>query len=55
MQIGSAGAVLYLFLRLVHWFWDLLPRWLFFLVVGGFALAVLLILRRARQMRLVAR
>jgi len=53
-QIGSAGAVLYLFMRLVDWFWDLLPKWLFFLVVGAFALAVLLVLRRLRRVRVEA-
>lgn len=46
--IASAGAVLFLFLRLVDWFWDLLPQWLFYLVVGGVALLVLLVLRRLR-------
>jgi uncharacterized membrane protein len=53
-QIGSAGAVLYLFMRLVDWFWDLLPKWLFFLLVGAFALAVLLVLRRVRRLRVEA-
>ena len=48
-QIGTAGAVLFLFLRLVDWFWALVPKWLFFLLVGGFALAVLLVLRRLRR------
>jgi fatty acid desaturase len=44
-QIGTAGAVLYLLHRLVDWFWDWVPQWLFFLIVGGFALAVLFVLR----------
>ena len=52
-QIGSVGAVLYLFMRLVDWFWDLLPKWLFFLLVGAFALSVLLVLRRLRRARAV--
>jgi hypothetical protein len=51
MQIGSAGAVLFLFLRLVDWFWALVPQWLFFLLVGGFALGVLFLLRRLRRVR----
>jgi uncharacterized membrane protein len=55
MQIGIAGAVLYLFLRMVDWFWDLMPKWLFFLLVGGFALAVLVVLRRLRHSRVEAR
>jgi len=55
MQIGTAGAVFYLFMRLVDWFWELLPKWLFFLLVGAFALAVLLVLRRLRRVRVEAR
>ena len=53
-QIGSAGAVLYLFMRLVDWFWELVPKWLFFLLVGAFALAVLLVLRQVRRVRVEA-
>ncbi len=49
MQIATAGAVLYLFLRLVDWFWDWVPQWLFFLIVGAFALAVLFVLRRLHR------
>jgi hypothetical protein len=54
-QIGVAGAVLYLFMRLVDWFWELVPKWLFFLLVGAFALAILLALRRLRRVRVEAR
>ncbi len=54
MQIGTAGAVLFLFMRLVDWFWDLVPKWLFFLLVGAFALGVLLLLRYLRRTRLEA-
>jgi uncharacterized membrane protein len=54
-RIGTAGAVLYLFMRLVDWFWDLLPKWLFFLLVGAFAVAVLLVLRRFRRLPVEAR
>ena len=49
-RIATTGAVLYLFLRLVDWFWDLVPKWAFFLIVGGFALAVLFGLRRLRRL-----
>jgi hypothetical protein len=54
-RIGSTGAVVYLFMRLVDWFWDLLPKWLFFLVVGAFALGVLLVLRQVRRLRVATR
>jgi hypothetical protein len=52
MQIATAGAVIYLFMRLVDWFWDLVPQWLFFLIVGATALAVLLLLRWLRRVRM---
>ena len=55
MQIGSAGAVLYLYMRLVDWFWDLVPKWLFFLLVGALALVILLVLRRLRRPQAEAR
>ena len=50
-RVAVTGAVLFLFFRLVDWFWDLIPKWAFFLVVGGAALAVLLVLRRFRAAR----
>ncbi|KRW61893.1 DUF2157 domain-containing protein [Pseudomonas sp. TTU2014-080ASC] len=40
--------VLFLFMKMVDWFWDYLPSYLFFLMVGAFAVAVLLVLRRLR-------
>lgn len=48
-QIGAVGLVLYLYLRLVDWFWDLVPQWAFFLMVGALALVVLVVLRRLRR------
>jgi hypothetical protein len=52
--VGTVGAVLFLYLRLVDWFWKLVPQWLFFLMVGGLALAVLLVLRRLRRVGVAA-
>jgi hypothetical protein len=49
-QVGALGAVFFLYLRLVDWFWKLVPQWLFFLMVGGLALAVLFLLRRLRRL-----
>jgi uncharacterized membrane protein len=53
MLIAVAGAVMFLFLRLADWFWDLVPQWLFFLLIAGFALGVLAVLRRLRLRRAV--
>jgi len=49
MWVATAAAVLFLLLRLVDWFWDWLPQWLFYLLVGAVALLVLLVLRRLRM------
>jgi hypothetical protein len=46
----SAGALtVFLFVRFVDWFWLALPRYLFFLLLAGVALAWLLALRRLRR------
>jgi hypothetical protein len=46
----SAGALtLFLFVRFVDWFWEALPRYLFFLLLAGVALTWLLALRRLRR------
>jgi hypothetical protein len=47
--VGTVGAVFFLYLRLVDWFWKLVPQWIFFLMVGALALAVLFVLRRLRR------
>ncbi len=46
--------VLFLVMRLDDWFWDYLPKWLFFLLVGLLALLVLLLLRQLRTRKAVA-
>jgi uncharacterized membrane protein len=47
--IGTSSLSLFLLLRLHDWFWDYLPKWLFFLLVGFLALLVLLLLRQLRS------
>jgi hypothetical protein len=50
----AAGALtLFLFGRFVDWFWEAVPRFVFFLLLAGIALAWLLALRRLRT-RLIA-
>jgi len=41
--------VLYLIARFFDWWWDWMPRWLFFLVIGALAVSMLLALRRLRS------
>ncbi|HRX17464.1 MAG TPA: DUF2157 domain-containing protein [Gemmatimonadales bacterium] len=45
---GGIALIVYLLFRMFDWFWDTIPDWLFFLVMGGFAFGVLLVLRRVR-------
>jgi hypothetical protein len=50
-RAGATALVLFLFLRMVDWFWDAIPDWLFFLMMGGMAFGVLLVLRSVRERR----
>ena len=47
--VGTAFFVLFLFARFFDWWWDWMPRWLFFLVIGTLAVSILLALRRLRS------
>ena len=49
VRAGTVGLALLLLFRMVDWFWDWIPKWLFFLVVGGIAFGALLLLRRLRR------
>ena len=40
--------LLLLFLRAIDWFWEIMPKWLFFLLIGAIALGTLLLLRRLK-------
>lgn len=52
-RLGSGlvaiALALFLVIRYIDWFWDLLPAWLFFLIMAGVSLASIAVLRRARQ------
>lgn len=50
-RAGATALVLFLFLRMVDWFWDAIPDWLFFLLMGGLAFGVLMVLRAVRERR----
>jgi len=38
-----------LLLRFVDWWWDVMPKYLFFLIVGLTAIAMMVVLRRLRR------
>jgi uncharacterized membrane protein len=49
VNIASAFFALFLFDRLIDWWWDWMPRYLFFLIVGAIAVLLLLVFRRLRS------
>lgn len=46
--LGSTFFVIYLYVKFFAWWWDLMPKYLFFLVLGAVAVAMLVILKKAR-------
>jgi len=48
MNLGAAFFAIYLFNRLFVWWWDWMPKYVFFLIIGGIALALLAIFRKIR-------
>lgn len=48
VRAGTIGMGMLLFLRAVDWFWDVIPKWAFFLLVGALAFGTLLLLQRLR-------
>jgi uncharacterized membrane protein len=49
-RAGAAGFVIFLFIKLFDWWWEWMPRYLFFLLLGAIALLILWLLRRARTL-----
>jgi hypothetical protein len=48
LAIASITLALFLLIRYIDWFWELMPRYVFFLVLAGLAFAWLLAMRRMR-------
>ena len=50
-EVANGGMIFLTILCLVKavdWFWDWMPRWIFFLVLAGFAIGVMMALKRVR-------
>jgi len=47
--LGQAAFLLFLFIKMVDWWWELLPKYLFFLILGLTAILCLLVLGRLRR------
>ena len=50
VNLGAGFFGLLLLLRYVDWWWDLMPKYVFFLIVGVTAIALMLVLRRFRRL-----
>ncbi len=48
VNLGTAFFTLFLFIRLVDWWWEWMPKYLFFLLVGVVALALVAAFKRLR-------
>lgn len=49
-NLGSTFFILYLYTKLFDWWWDWLPKYLFFLLLGLIAVGLLLVLQRLRKL-----
>ncbi len=54
INTGNAFFVLFLYTKFVDWWWDIMPKYLFFLVIALTSLLLLLVYKRVRlQSRLM--
>jgi len=49
MNLGAAAFTLFLFLKFVDWWWDWMPKYLFFFIVGAIAIGLLMGFRTLRE------
>jgi uncharacterized membrane protein len=49
VNLAAGAFAVYLYVRLHEWWWDLMPRYLFFLLVGLIALGLLILFQRLRR------
>lgn len=48
VNASAIAFVIFLFTRLYHWWWDWMPKYLFFAVIGSFGIGLVLAFRRVR-------
>jgi hypothetical protein len=51
---GAAGFVVFLYTKFFQWWWDWMPAYLFFLIVGAVAIGMIVLLRKFRLRGLIA-
>ena len=47
-NIGLGFLCLFFYLKMVSWFWDSLPRWMFFMLLGAITIGLLILLKKFR-------
>jgi uncharacterized membrane protein len=50
INLGSTFFVIFLYTKFYDWWWEWLPKYLFFLLMGGIAVGLLFLLRRMRSL-----
>jgi uncharacterized membrane protein len=48
VNTAATAFVIFLYTRLYHWWWDWMPRYLFFAAIGGLGIALVLAFKRMR-------
>ncbi len=48
MNLGAAAFAIFLFMKFVDWWWDWMPKYIFFFIVGGIAIGLLTAFRKLR-------
>jgi uncharacterized membrane protein len=51
VNVSALAFVVFLFIRLYRWWWDWMPRYLFFGLIGALGIALVLIFKRMRNRR----
>lgn len=49
VNLGAAAFTIFLFVKLEQWWWEWMPKYLFFLLIGLIAIGLLLIFRKLRE------
>jgi hypothetical protein len=49
VNTSATAFVIFLFTRLYHWWWDWMPKYLFFAVIGALGIALVLTFQRLRN------
>lgn len=49
MNLGAAAFTIFLFMKFVDWWWDWMPKYVFFFIVGAIAIGLLMAFRKLRE------